>query len=374
MELYHATTDAEKILCMKADLTHTPIGGTMELLPLCNMDCKMCYVRKSKAEMEAEGRMLSCDEWLRIADEAVEAGTLFLLLTGGEPLMYPEFRRLYAELSRKGLILSVNTNGTLIDEEWADFFAEHGCRRMNITLYGKNDETYAKLCGNPHGFTQVMRAAKLLKERNVSFRLTCSVTPQNVDDLPELYAIARELNVPLQAACYMFPGERRGIDAERQYRMAPEEAGACVMRCFQYANPGANAEIASRMTLAKTRQPGKLATAHGFNCRAGHSGFWMNWKGELLPCGMFSDPKISLLDHSFRACWDYVVQQTKDIPLCAKCKECDLQNICQVCPAACYTETGSTDGWPEYVCRMTHELVRQMRATIPGPEGDDPNG
>ena len=52
----------------------------MELLPLCNMNCKMCYVRKSKTEMDAEGRMLSCDEWLSIADEAVEAGTLFCCL------------------------------------------------------------------------------------------------------------------------------------------------------------------------------------------------------------------------------------------------------------------------------------------------------
>lgn len=365
MELYHAATDAEKILCMKADLTHTPIGGTMELLPLCNMNCKMCYVRKSKTEMDAEGRMLSCDEWLSIADEAVEAGTLFLLLTGGEPLLYPEFRRLYSALAQKGLILSVNTNGTLIDEKWADFFAKYGCRRLNITLYGKNDETYAALCRNPKGFSQVMRAAKLLKDRQVPFRLTCSVTPQNVDELPELYAIARDLNVPLQAASYMFPASRRGKRAAEQYRLTPEEAGKNVVRCYQYMNPQVNMEIASRLTLDKTKNPGKLKKAQGFSCHAGHSGFWMNWKGELLPCGMFSEPKISLLEHSFRECWDEIVKKCEEMPQCQKCMECELQNICQVCPACCYTEGGSTDAWPEYACRMTHEMVRQMKSYIP---------
>ena len=49
---------------------------------------------------------------------------------------------------------------------------------------------------NPKGFTQVMRACQLLKERNVPFRLTCSVTPENVNQLKDLFKIANELNVP----------------------------------------------------------------------------------------------------------------------------------------------------------------------------------
>ncbi|MGN0479535.1 MAG: radical SAM protein, partial [Hominenteromicrobium sp.] len=157
MELYHASTYAEQVLRAKADQNHIPLGGSLELLPLCNMDCKMCYVRKTKAEMDAEGRLLTCDEWLKIADEAVQEGLLFLLLTGGEPLLYPEFPRLYAALAQKGIILSVNTNGTLIDEAYAELFSQYGCRRLNITLYGKDDATYAELCRNPKGFTQVMR-------------------------------------------------------------------------------------------------------------------------------------------------------------------------------------------------------------------------
>ena len=100
----------DQFMMMRARVLRKPYTPSFALTPLCNLDCKMCYVRKSKTEMDAEGRMLSCDEWLSIADEAVEAGTLFLLLTGGEPLLYPEFRRLYSALAQKGLILSVNTN------------------------------------------------------------------------------------------------------------------------------------------------------------------------------------------------------------------------------------------------------------------------
>ena len=152
MELYEVENDAEKALRDKADRAYTPFGGCIELLPVCNMDCKMCYVRMSREEMDRAGRMLSCDEWLNITRQAADMGVMNLLLTGGEPLLYPEFKRLYRGLQQMGIILSVNTNGTLIDEEWADFFAESYCRRISISLYGKDDATYGELCRNPRGF------------------------------------------------------------------------------------------------------------------------------------------------------------------------------------------------------------------------------
>ena len=372
MKLYDINPGPEKLLQIKADCNKIPLGGSIELLPLCNMDCKMCYVRKTKAEMDAEGRMLSCDEWLRIADEAVEAGALFLLITGGEPLIYPEFKRLYAELAKKGLILSVNTNGTLIDEEWAAFFAEHGCRRLNITLYGKDDATYEKLCRNPRGFTQVMNACRLLKAYDVPFRLTCSLTPDNVDQMEELFAVAKEFGSTLAAATYMFPGSRRGVDSDVQYRLSPEEAAAAMMQRFRLEHPDIDMATACRATFEKTKQPGKLKVAEGFNCHSGRSGFWLNWKGEMTPCGVFGEPKVNLLEHSFQDCWKEIVAQSNTISYCDKCLNCDLQNICDVCPAACYTETGSTDGCPEYVCRMTHETVRLMEAYI--KEEEDAHG
>ncbi|MCD7819128.1 MAG: radical SAM protein [Lachnospiraceae bacterium] len=360
MELYETGNLAEKFLQRKADETKTPLGGSIELLPLCNMNCKMCYVRKSKAEMDAEGQMLTCDEWLRIAEEGCRMGILSLLLTGGEPLLYPEFKRLYVGLSKMGIILSVNTNGTLIDEEWADFFAQNGVRRINITLYGKDDATYGTLCGNPEGFTQVMRAADLLKEKKVNFRFTCSVTPDNKDQLSELYRIANSFDVPFAPAVYMFPASRRGKNADEQYRLSPEQAGAMVIESYHYKYPNTDLVSASKQTLENMKNSPRLKDLDGFSCHAGRSGFWLNWKGDMTACGMFSLPSISLKTHSFAEGWDYIVKACKQMPHCEKCKSCEKQNICQVCPAMCYTETGGTDGCPDYLCKMTGTMIREM--------------
>ncbi|MCD7820091.1 MAG: radical SAM protein [Lachnospiraceae bacterium] len=360
MELYETGNLMEKMLQMKADKSRTPLGGSIELLPLCNMNCKMCYVHQNKEEMDAEGRMLTCDEWLRIAQEGRDMGILFLLLTGGEPLLYPEFKRLYTGLSKMGIILSVNTNGTLINEEWADFFAENGVRRLNITLYGKDNETYEELCGNPKGFTQVMRAASLLKERQVAFRFTCSLTPDNRDQLPELYKIAKSFDLPLAPADYMFPATRRDKTAEEQYRMPPEEGGKTVIESYRCRYPNADIVLAAKQTLDSMKEAPRLKDRKGFSCHAGHSGFWMNWKGELTACGMFPEPSISLLEHSFSECWNYLVTACEQMPQCETCKSCEKQNICQICPAKCYTETGSTDGCPDYVCKMTDAMLLEL--------------
>lgn len=364
MELYQTNTRAEKILQQKADAARIPLGGTIELLPLCNMDCKMCYVRKSKKEMDAEGRMLTCDEWLRIADEAIAEGLLFLLLTGGEPLLYPDFKRLYADLAAKGVILSLNTNGTLIDEEWADFFAEHGCRRVNITLYGKDNDTYGKLCNNPRGFSQVMRACRLLKERDVAFRLNCSVTPDNAEQMAEFFTIANQFEVPLSTSTYMFPGSRRGVTAENQYRLTPEQSAAKTIECHRLEYPEDDMVEVAKNTLRKLYEPAKLYKGNGFNCHAARSGFWLTWKGEMTPCGMFEEPKISLQEYSFRECWDYIVKESEKMTICSDCKKCSLQNMCRICLAKCYTESGSVTGRPEHICQITRSEFQLLKDIV----------
>ena len=84
----------ERSLLQKARQKHIPVTGALELLPLCNMNCDMCYVRLSRSEMERQGRLRTVEEWVRLAEQMQKAGTVFLLLTGGEPLLFPDFKTL----------------------------------------------------------------------------------------------------------------------------------------------------------------------------------------------------------------------------------------------------------------------------------------
>ena len=145
----------------KASITKTPISGTFELSPLCNMDCKMCYIKMSKEKQESIARLRTKEEWLNLAKEARNEGMLFLLLTGGEPFLVKNFKELYIELHKMGFCISINTNGTMIDEEVIEWLKKYPPMRINMTLYGASDETYERLCNNPKGFTQVTKALSL---------------------------------------------------------------------------------------------------------------------------------------------------------------------------------------------------------------------
>ncbi len=106
----------------KACRAGTPLSGNFELTARCNFNCRMCYVHLTPEEQRRRGRELTADEWLAIAETARSRGMLFLLLTGGEPLIRPDFRYILTELKKMGLMVSVNSNGSLIDSDWLDFF------------------------------------------------------------------------------------------------------------------------------------------------------------------------------------------------------------------------------------------------------------
>ncbi|MBQ1376688.1 MAG: radical SAM protein, partial [Lachnospiraceae bacterium] len=224
-----AATEEQRLLFLGAE-RKMPLNGSLELSPLCNMDCDMCYVRLSKEEASACGRLKTADEWLQLAEQLKEAGVLFLLLTGGEPLLYPDFKRLFVSLRRMGFILTVNTNGTLLDEAWADFFRENRPRRVNLTLYGTSDLAYQKLCHYPGGFEKALKAARYLKDRGTDVRFSYSLTRENLSSLNAFFDLSEELGIPCSVDTYMMPVTReRNKPYALTSRVSPEEAAACTL-------------------------------------------------------------------------------------------------------------------------------------------------
>ena len=192
----------------RACRTGTPLAGNFELTARCNFNCKMCYVHLTAEEQQRRGRELTADQWLAIAEQARSRGMLFLLLTGGEPLIRKDFRYLLTELKKMGLLVSVNSNGSLIDRDWLDFFRHEPPFRFNITLYGGSEATYERLCGRPM-FGRVTENIRALRQLGIGVKLNASMTPYNVADMEAIYGMARELEIPMQLATYMFPPIRR---------------------------------------------------------------------------------------------------------------------------------------------------------------------
>lgn len=353
-------------LAQKAIRLNLPLSGTFELSPVCNFSCKMCYVRKTQKEVQESPRgILTLDDWRRIAEEAKKAGTLYLLLTGGEPLLWPDFWTLYEELIDMGFLVSVNTNASMIDDEAVERFKKRPPQKINVTLYGANDDTYMRLCGTKQVFSQVDRAIRSLIENRLTVKINCSLTPENACDLDLIVDYAKERGSKLTVATYMFPPIRRDPTCfGRNERFTPEESARYLLRYFERdRDPESYHNYLQGIVDGCIDPPGLdegcIDPVDGkIRCRAGRSSWWITWDGWMLPCGMMQEPKADLKEESFDSAWQSVVKMSADMQLSGVCAGCPNSNVCHSCAAISYAETGKTSGIPTYMCRVSQEMRR----------------
>ena len=134
-------------LQVSAAAARQPLNGTFELTQRCNLNCAMCYVRQPIGERSCLAAELSPSQWLKLALEAKQAGLVFLVLTGGEVFLRPDFFDVYEPLTQLGLVLSIFTNGTLVTDETALRLSEAPPSRVDVTLYGATAATYEAITG-----------------------------------------------------------------------------------------------------------------------------------------------------------------------------------------------------------------------------------
>ena len=367
MDPIQGATTLERRLVHKAKQSKVPINGSIELLPLCNMNCDMCYVRLSCAEMEAQGRLRSLDEWLHVAEEMKDTGTLFLLITGGEPLLYPDFKQLYLKMKDMGFVITINTNGTLIDETWADFFGKHKPRRINITLYGADDQAYRELCHYPGGFDKVIHAVKLLKEREVDVKLSSSLTRANQNNMARIIDLGEELGIPVRVDTYMMPAIReRNRPYDEQSRLDPVSAARVRIQALKQEMGKELFEEYVRKIVFEVEHilpedgPGKV------HCLAGNCSFTINWQGYLRPCVVMSEPSVSVFEEGFEKAWQKVSDAVSEIRTSSVCNACKYRPICRTCCASALLEEGSYDAVPEYMCAYAKESYRLIKIEYQG--------
>lgn len=361
---------ATDYLFQKANRLNIPLGATFELSPVCNLNCKMCYVRTTREEVNRLGGEKTANDWIEMAKQCKEAGTLYILLTGGEPFLYKDFKYLYKELKKMGFILSINSNGTMLNDETIDWLIEDPPNKINITLYGASNKTYKRLCNSSDGYDKVTYAIKRLKEAGVIVVVNASMTPDNIDDYEDLFKFTKENDTSFNATSYMFPPIRRDKSSfGKNNRFSPEEAGRYAVK-FSIDKMGiegfCNNTRIMELKIKETEEVFKKIKGDiegvTIPCRAGRSTFWISWDGKMTPCGIMQEPIITYpFKDGFEVSWRNMVNKIKSIKTLKECCNCKYNQICNACPAMCYSECGDINGKPDYICNMNKSIMEQSR-------------
>jgi MoaA/NifB/PqqE/SkfB family radical SAM enzyme len=156
-----------------------PIQVSIEVTRRCPLECQHCYNNLPMGDQDARSREMTTEEHFRMLDELVDMGCFWLLYTGGEIFARKDFLEIYTYAKKKGFLITLFTNGTLINEKIADYLLEWPPFAIEITLYGRTKETYEALTQIPGSYERCLRGIKLLKERNLPLKLKTVATSIN---------------------------------------------------------------------------------------------------------------------------------------------------------------------------------------------------
>ena len=359
MEYDYVFSPTEQGLLSLAEGKRLPFSGGFELIPYCNLSCKMCYVKDLRPGLQ----ILSGEQWLEIGRQAVEMGVFGVVLTGGEPMIHPDFKMIYTGLRNMGLILQINTNGTMIDEPMADFLAENMPRRVNISLYGADRDCYGALCGVPDAFDKTIRAIELLQERNVPVKINVTPNTINFPQMPQILALCRKYGLHKEVTPYLFEPVRRSETERQQYRVSPGQMAA--IRGLLASEDVDRDEWMKKKVICYElwehfRSSKPEAGLQHITCRAGVSGFWICWDGTMNLCVMMPEPKADVLREGFAAAWERVKAYSDTIRVPVRCNTCALRHFCNPCAAVSLHETGDCTKISPYLCQTAQEYARMM--------------
>ena len=327
----------------RAAAQRQPVNGTFELTERCNLACRMCYVCQSPHDAARRAKELSAVAWLELARQAVDNGMVFLLLTGGEVFLRPDFFQIYEPLTRMGLVLTLFTNGTLITEAVAERLAQAPPSRTEITLYGATAATYEAITGVPGSFARCCAGIEALVNHRIPLRLKTTITRQNVGELEAMWQMACNWSVPFSASSLLTRRRDGNPSDVENCRLSAQD---CVTLEATYCAP------VNEWTEAALRES-FVRNDSNFYCQAGKAAFVVNPSGKMNACLELTQPAVHLLDIGFRAAWRQVQHFVDDAPpLAPACLACNARVYCQRCPALSALETGTLTEPVPYLCEI----------------------
>lgn len=349
------------------------ISFDLEITARCSNNCRHCYINLPAGDRVAKDKELSLEEIKEIADEAVSLGALWCLITGGEPLLREDFADIYLYLKRKGLLLSVFTNATLVTEDHVGLFERYPPRDIEVSVYGVSKETYEKVTRRSGSFGAFERGLNLLLGSGLRVRLKATILRSNLHEKPEIARFCRERTRdyfrfdPFLHLRYD-GNPTRNIEIKSE-RLSPEEIVA-----VERSDPERTQALENGCDKLIVPTPSRTTSNHLFHCGAGRESFSLSYDGLFRLCSPLWHPdcvydlkKGSLID-----AWRRFAPRVRDMrsdrrEFLETCRVCPLINLCLWCPAHAHLETGELDAPVTYFCQVAHARAEALQA----PRGPD---
>jgi len=338
----------------------------------CNLLCDHCYMA---ADASAMPDQLTDEETMDLIRQMGEAKLPLLFISGGEPMMRPNFWEMVAEARKYDIRVTISTNATLIDRDAAKRLKAAGIGYIATSLYGPED-FHDALVGVPGTRKRVVEAIKILREEGVGVAVKTAISKDTWPFIYDLIQEAKDLDAGLIYLCDLITsgrsenGEDNRISAA-QWReladfiledtLATIQAGGKGLEYDIGAMPSFVPYIAERLVelgydISNTTERLKVKTA----CPVGKGLMNINSEGGIMPCQFAQDWVIgNIRDKSFRVANDELME-LRHKPIGGKCGECDYLSICYGCRTKAWHAERDPMG-EDPTCMLDPEFERSER-------------
>ena len=343
-----------------------PVGGAIEITRRCPLHCIHCYNNLPADDQDAQRFELTYDEHCRIIDEITEAGCLWLLFTGGEIFLRKDFLGIYTYAKKKGLLITLFTNGALVTPEIADYLVEWRPFSIEISLYGCTQETHDRVTGVKGSFERYMRTIRLLTERKLPLKLKSMVLTTNKHEIWGMKRLVQEeLGLKFRFDAMINPR----IDCSQDplaVRLSPQEV---VELDLQDPKRIGEWKKFFEKFNGPVHPPEDMDEL--YHCGGGVQSFAIDPYGKLKICVLDSSDGYDLRKGSFRDGWEkHLLHIRKQkITRQTKCIQCEIKAMCGMCPENAQLENKDPEEPVDFMCQVAHLRAEALGINVK-PHGE----
>lgn len=300
-----------------------PLHGIFELTPLCNLDCRMCYIHLNESYFDPN-QLLPPNIWLALMEQAYTAGMRKATLTGGECLTYTDFEQVFLFLKKLGVGIGILSNGVLMDSKRIDFFNRNRPEYVKVSLYGSNEEAYERVTGYKV-FGKVYNNLLAMKDAGLNVQVTITPSRFMLEDMRPLVELIHFLNIPYEINC-------RLISPRKNTGRGTEDLTIDQYLDLYRIRAELNQQNLTPMDYEELPDEKRDGSAqYGLRCGAGRSSFAVDYKGRMMACVALDEYSVPILDVGFEEAWTQIKKYAMNYPIPCECVGCIYEPICIHC-------------------------------------------
>jgi MoaA/NifB/PqqE/SkfB family radical SAM enzyme len=341
-----------------ASLPRVPLLGTLDLTYRCANDCRHCWLRIPPDAKEAAAE-LSAGEIRRIVDEARAMGCREWAVSGGEPMLRPDFPEIFEHITASSAWYTLNTNGTLITPRIARLLRRKGTTL--VALYGATAGVHDAVTRRPGSFEALGRGIAYLKEAGAVFTVQVIPLRTNIGEYDAMVRLALSWSPTWRIGATWLYLSASG-DPVKNAAIAAERLDPATIVALDQAGAGGPAFLDDPVA-AGCPSPGPAGLYAA--CLAGRRDFHVDPYGAMSFCSFAKDPalRIDLRRTPFAEAWDDGLPRLASAVLPSRayedgCGSCELRADCKWCPVYAYLESRDHSARIDGLCAVARETRR----------------